>query len=62
MTQTVIGNHLPEEKRTKIWRDLIELKKSFKMFEKGPTEHELAIANLDKRVYGFFLSDYAKVA
>ena len=58
----VIGYHLPEKVRKKIWVNLIESKRSFNLFSKGPSQHALNIAKIDKKIYDYFLSDYAKVA
>lgn len=58
----LIGCHLPEWKRKRMWTDLIESKRSYETFKKGTSDHELAIASTDKRIYNYFLSDYAQVA
>lgn len=54
----IIGNLHPPEKRKRLWSDLIELKKSIETFKNCSSEHELAIASLDRRVYNYYLNDY----
>lgn len=50
------------EKRKKTWLNLIESKKSYDTFSECTSEHELNIASMDKKLYNYYLTDYAKVA
>ena len=45
-----------------MWKDLVELKKSHKIFSKCNSEHELSIADMDKKAYNYYLTDYVKAA
>ena len=40
------------------WLKMIESKRSYEAFSKGPTEHELSIAKVDKDIYNYYLNKY----
>lgn len=57
-TGKVIGLNLSNEDRTEAWQSMIETKISHRMFSNSKDPEEMAIANLDMKVYNHFMNKY----